>query len=77
MADGISTSLGGLQDAAKRAQQAAQNIARQNTDRAAKADRDAAQNLVDLKQSQLDYEANAKALRAQQDNEKRLLDILA
>jgi hypothetical protein len=70
MVDGVSSSQAGLAKAAQRAQVAAERIAKSR-------DADIAEESVKVKEAATEYRANAKALKAQLDTEKRALDILA
>lgn len=71
MADGISLSLNGVANAVSRITTAATNIAQPA------ADANLAKNLLDANVAGVDYTANIKVLKAQLDDEKKILDILA
>lgn len=72
MLDAVSTSLSGINYATDRLGQAGATIAASSKDGGA-----VDEALIDAAQAKTDYAANAKVLKAQLDNEKRLLDVLA
>ena len=84
MLDAVSSSLTGLNNATQRLVKAAANIsnasafdvtksAAENTAAPVNVDEE----LVNSKLASINYTANAKVLKAELDNEKKLLDILA
>jgi flagellar basal body rod protein FlgC len=88
MLSGISASLQGLQQAGKRIEQAAKNIAEPVTitppdetgntqDQQVEPAHDTATELVDMKIASYDYKANLKAIRIQDEIQQSLLDILS
>jgi flagellar hook protein FlgE len=65
---GLSQALQGISRASERVATAASDIASGNIE---------AENMVEMKLAERDYQANAKSLKIQMDMEKDILDILA
>ncbi len=74
MIDGVSSSLNGLNNATQRLAKSARNIATASQEGS---DVNVAKELAGSKQASTLHTANAKALKAQLDAEKKLMDILA
>lgn len=66
--DPQATAYAGLQNAQNRVDQGARQVASGNLDPAV---------VVDIKSAETDFAANVKVMRADQENSKRLLDMLA
>ena len=82
MIDAVSSSLSGLNNASRRLETSAQRIASASS--VTKASPSAqggevnlTEEVVNSKLAEVNYSANAKMIRAELDNEKKILDILA
>lgn len=73
MVDAVSSSLAGLYNATARVAKAAENIANASSG----GNVDIAKEVVDTQIASVTYAANIQMLKAEFENEKKLLDILA
>ncbi len=74
MVDAVSSSLTGLYNASARVAQASENIANASV---AGSNVDVAKEVVDQQIASVNYAANIQMLKAEFENQKKLLDILA